>query len=63
MAPEILRHRMLLSYEALAQDVDVEQVLARVLSTVPAPRVSPAQGGQHADPYLGVQSDAQPWGA
>ena len=63
VAPEILRHRMLLSYEALAQDVDVEQVLARVLSTVPAPRVSPAQGGQHADPYLGVQSDAQPWGA
>jgi MoxR-like ATPase len=63
VAPEILRHRMLLSYEALAQDVDVEQVLGRILSTVPAPRVSPSQSGQHADPYLGTQSDAQPWGA
>lgn len=63
VAPEILRHRLLLSYEALAQDVDVEQVLARLLSTVPAPRVTPAQSGQHADPYLGARSDAQPWGA
>jgi MoxR-like ATPase len=63
VAPEILRHRLLLSYEALAQDVDVEQVLARLLSTVPAPRVSPAQTGQHTDPYLGARSDAQPWGA
>ena len=49
VAPEIMRHRMLLSYEALAQDVDVEQILARVLGTVPAPRLSPAQpaGGPH----------------
>ncbi len=39
VAPEILRHRILLSYEALAQDVDVEQVLTRILSTVPAPRI------------------------
>jgi len=43
VAPEILRHRLLLSYEALAQDIDVEAVLNRVLSTVPAPRVSPTQ--------------------
>ncbi|HLU43086.1 MAG TPA: MoxR family ATPase [Microthrixaceae bacterium] len=62
VAPEVLRHRLLLSYEALAQDVDVEQVLNRVLSTVPAPRVSPAQGTSAPDPYLGVASDARPWG-
>ena len=43
VAPEILRHRVVLSYEALAQDVDAEAVLARVLSTVPAPRVTPSQ--------------------
>jgi MoxR-like ATPase len=43
VAPEILRHRLLLSYEALAQDIDVEQVVNRILSTVPAPRVSPTQ--------------------
>jgi MoxR-like ATPase len=42
IAPEVLRHRMLLSYEALAQDIDVERILARVLGTVPAPHASPA---------------------
>ena len=43
IAPEVLRHRIVLSYEALAQGRDVEQVLVRLLSTVPAPRVSPSQ--------------------
>ena len=43
IAPEVLRHRLVLSYEALAQNLSVEQILARLLSTVPAPRVSPAQ--------------------
>ena len=61
VAPEIMRHRMLLSYEALAQDVDVEQVLARVLSTVPAPRLTPVQNG--TDPYHGATTDAAPWNA
>ncbi len=41
VAPDILRHRIVLSYEALAADVDVETVLARILSTVPAAQVSP----------------------
>lgn len=63
VAPEILRHRLLLSYEALAQDVGVEQVMTRILSTVPAPRVTPSQGGATADPYLGTASDSRPWGA
>ncbi|MBS1837357.1 MAG: MoxR family ATPase [Actinobacteria bacterium] len=61
VAPEIMRHRMLLSYEALAQDVDVEQVLARVLSTVPAPRLSPVQTG--GDAYFGAPTDAAAWNA
>lgn len=61
VAPEIMRHRLLLSYEALAQDVDVDQVLNRVLSTVPAPRVSPVQPTA-SDAYHGVPSDARPWG-
>ena len=43
VAPDVLRHRIVLSYEALAQGIDVEHVLARLLSTVPAPRVVPAQ--------------------
>ena len=43
VAPDILRHRLVLSYEALARDVGVDEVLARFLSTVPAPRVAPSQ--------------------
>jgi MoxR-like ATPase len=43
VAPEILRHRLVLSYEALAQEADSDTILARVLSTVPAPVVSPSQ--------------------
>ncbi|MCB1272753.1 MAG: MoxR family ATPase, partial [Microthrixaceae bacterium] len=68
VAPEILRHRLLLSYEALARDVDVENVLARVLSTVQAPHVAtanqaaPAGPNGNADAWHGTGStDAQPW--
>jgi MoxR-like ATPase len=43
VAPDILRHRLVLSYEALARDIGVDDVLARFLSTVPAPRVAPSQ--------------------
>ncbi|XQO38960.1 AAA family ATPase [Actinospongicola halichondriae] len=39
VAPDVLRHRLVLSYEALAQGVEVDHVLARLLSTVPAPAV------------------------
>jgi MoxR-like ATPase len=43
VAPDVLRHRLVLSYEALAQGRSAEDVLARILSVVPAPRVSPQQ--------------------
>jgi len=43
IAPEVLRHRLVLSYEALAQGIDVDQLLSRLLSVIPAPRVSPMQ--------------------
>ncbi len=43
VAPDILRHRLVLSYEALAQGLSVDHVLARLLSTVPAPRLAPSQ--------------------
>ncbi|MGB3412182.1 MAG: MoxR family ATPase [Microthrixaceae bacterium] len=63
VAPEILRHRLLLSYEALAQDITVEHVLTRILSTVPAPRVTPSQAGGNVDQYhQSTPTDAQAWG-
>jgi len=43
VAPDIMRHRLVLSYEALAREVSADHVLARVLSTVPAPRIAPSQ--------------------
>jgi MoxR-like ATPase len=43
VAPEILRHRVLLSYEALANGVKVDQIIEHVLRTIPGPRVAPHQ--------------------
>ncbi|MEQ8716242.1 MAG: AAA family ATPase [Acidimicrobiales bacterium] len=43
VAPEILRHRVVLSYEALARDLVADQIVVRILSTVPAPRIAPSQ--------------------
>lgn len=45
VAGDILRHRVLLSYEALADGVGAEDVVNRVLRTVIAPRVAPGQDG------------------
>jgi MoxR-like ATPase len=47
VAPEILRHRMVLSYEALATGVDSEAVVNRLLATVQAPRVTPSQANEN----------------
>jgi MoxR-like ATPase len=42
VAPDVLRHRIVPSYEALATEMNVEQILVRILSTVPAPIISPS---------------------
>ncbi len=43
IAPEVLRHRILLSYDALAEGTGVEAVVRRVLEQVPEPRIAPQQ--------------------
>jgi MoxR-like ATPase len=43
VAPEVLRHRVLLSYDALAEGIGVEDVVRRVLEQVPEPRIAPQQ--------------------
>ena len=45
VAREVLNHRLLLSYEALADGTDTDYVVERLVRTVPAPRVSPSQDG------------------
>jgi MoxR-like ATPase len=39
VAPDVLRHRLVLSYEALGDDVTAEHVLGAILSTIPLPEV------------------------
>ena len=56
VGPDVLRHRLLLSYEALADGVDAEQVVNRILSTVHAPRVAPSQDNLQGDSGLGLES-------
>jgi MoxR-like ATPase len=41
IAPEVLRHRLLLTYDALARDIAVDDLINRILATVPATWVSP----------------------
>ena len=43
VAYDVMRHRLVLSYEALADGVDVDSVLDSVLAAVPAPRLAPSQ--------------------
>jgi MoxR-like ATPase len=43
VAPDVLRHRLVLSYEAMAADVTADHIVARVLSTVWAPQIAPTQ--------------------
>jgi MoxR-like ATPase len=39
VAPDVLRHRLVLSYEGLADGVTADNVVNRILATVPAPVV------------------------
>ena len=43
VARDVLRHRLMLSYEALAKGLDADDVLNRVLAVVPAANVSPIE--------------------
>ncbi|HET8641772.1 MAG TPA: MoxR family ATPase [Pseudonocardiaceae bacterium] len=40
VAPDVLRHRLVLSYDALADGVPIDHIVSRVLQTVPLPQVS-----------------------
>ena len=37
LVPDVLRHRLVLSYEALAENISADAVVQRVLKKVPAP--------------------------
>jgi MoxR-like ATPase len=67
IAPDILRHRLVLSYDALADDIPADQIIERILSTVALPTVAPRQnstpvvaavGGNHNGGYPQPQTPA-----
>ncbi len=39
LAPDVLRHRLVLSYEALAEGITPDQLIARILASTPPPEV------------------------
>jgi MoxR-like ATPase len=47
---DVLRHRVLLTFEALAEGTSATEVVERVVQSVVAPRVAPSQD----DPILAV---------
>jgi MoxR-like ATPase len=38
LAPDVLRHRLVLSYEALTDALSPDQVIQRVMQQIPAPQ-------------------------
>ena len=48
----MLRHRILPTYDALAEGIGADEILRRILSTVHAPRVSPSQDDELATRHL-----------
>ena len=63
--PDVLRHRLVLSYDALADEVDADQIITRILQTVGLPQVSatpvapaPAAAPQPAPPQQTAQQAA-----
>jgi MoxR-like ATPase len=58
IAPDILRHRLVLSYDALADDIPADHIVARIMQSVPVPSVAARQGvspnGQQHGPTSGI---------
>jgi MoxR-like ATPase len=48
LAVEVLAHRMVLTYEAVADGVRAEDLVGKILASLPQPSVAPSQ--QHGDP-------------
>ncbi|MDT4915807.1 MAG: MoxR-like ATPase [Pseudonocardiales bacterium] len=62
VAVDVLAHRLVLSYDAIADGVPAGHAVRRVLSAVPLPQVAPRQraGGHQALPPSGQPAPGQP---
>ena len=64
IAPDILRHRLVLSYDALADDIPADHIVARIMASVPLPSVAPAAAapnGHRPAPAAGAGRPRGPW--
>jgi MoxR-like ATPase len=61
VALDVLRHRLVLSYDALADEVAADDIVARIVAAVPAPSIAPRQhvGGARPEAAIGY---AAPYG-
>jgi MoxR-like ATPase len=62
VAPDILRHRLVLSYDALADDIPADHIVGRVLGAVPLPSVAPRQHAAAGGPPFGGPVSGPPLG-
>ncbi|HEX2771056.1 MAG TPA: MoxR family ATPase, partial [Micromonosporaceae bacterium] len=58
IAPDILRHRLVLSYDALADDVPADHIIGRVMATIALPSVAPRQSAAPSPPVPAGQTAA-----
>jgi MoxR-like ATPase len=54
VAPDILRHRLVLSYDALADDIPADHVVGRVMDAIQPPTVAPRQNAAPVPPAAGA---------
>jgi MoxR-like ATPase len=56
IAPDVLAHRLVLSFDAVADEVRAEDIIRRVLEAVPLPMIAPSQedSGPGMGPGLGL---------
>ncbi|MFI5933590.1 AAA family ATPase [Actinoplanes sp. NPDC051494] len=60
IAPDILRHRLVLSYDALADDVPADHIVGRIMASVPMPSVSPRQDAAATNGHNGPSPNGGP---
>ena len=58
LAPDVLRHRLVLTFDAVADGVTVETVLDRLLASIPPPDITPAQSRFPSTPFPADAADA-----
>ena len=51
LAADVLRHRLVLTFDAVADGVTVETVLERLLAAIPPPDITPAQSRFPPPPF------------